>query len=317
MGPRFTTTTGRRAWWRAARSGSRTSPSARSRAPAARRGGVEGVHGGVAALDARLGDVLAEEHHVGLEHAAAALAAGYDEAGGLVELDVAVGADRDVGVPLAPAGVELGEPLGAAPPGWSAPGSRGRPRRRSGRAARTRRAEPARLVQAVDVLGDQQPRPAGRLEARRARGARRWARARFIRDQPRCERGPVALLRRRGRRRTPGRSSASAPGRPGRGSRGCRSRCSGPAPVSATNGRRRAGRGRGHAGDGRRGGGQRAHRLPAYGPGGWPSPSHNSTTSAHRQGVSANRHRRPTGPLPCRPCATTGYRCRRARWSSA
>ena len=121
VGPRFTTTTGtpRLA---ACRTKRKPGHHRQRRAEHQQRVtvGVEGVHRGVAALDARLRDVLAEEHHVRLQHAAAGLAAGHHEAGGVGELDVAVGADRDVGVPVAPAGVELAEPLGAATRGWSA-----------------------------------------------------------------------------------------------------------------------------------------------------------------------------------------------------
>ena len=103
VGPRFTTTTGTPRL--AARRTKRKPDITVSEEPSTSSGvgvGVERVHGGVAALDPRLGDVLAEEHHVGLEHAAARLAAGDHEAVGVVEVDVAVGADRDVGVPRRP-----------------------------------------------------------------------------------------------------------------------------------------------------------------------------------------------------------------------
>ena len=121
-------------------------------------GRAERVDGLVAARHPRRGHVLAEEHHVGLEHAAAR-AAGHHEAGRVVQVDVAVGAGGGGGVARrTQSGLSCGHPrLERMPRGVTA-----RQDRQTTSAIRpcraTRRARAGALVQAVDVLGDQQRR---------------------------------------------------------------------------------------------------------------------------------------------------------------
>ncbi len=178
----------------------------------------QSVDGGVAALDAGRGHVLAEEHHVGLEHPAAVGARRHGEGAGVVEVDVAVGTDLGRGVPLGEPRVQRRQPR-----------LQRRPRRRHPAVEADDVRDPAvqgdqapgsgRLVQAVDVLGDQQLR----VESRPARGDRRSApRGPSVTSRGGC--APSSAAARPDPRRTPGRSSASAPAIPGRGSRGCRSR---------------------------------------------------------------------------------------------
>ena len=62
-----------------------------------------------APCDALLRDVLAEEHHIGLERPSA-VAARHGERLGLVQLDITVGPHGCVRVPVQPLRVELGHP---------------------------------------------------------------------------------------------------------------------------------------------------------------------------------------------------------------
>ncbi len=157
------------------------------------RGRVERVHRGVAPLDPRLRDVLPEEHHVGLEHASARLAARHHEAGGVGELDVTVGPDLDVGVPVAPAGVQRGEAgvqrraAGLRPAAEADHLGDPAVQRADGAGARG-------LVQAVDVLGDQQAQAPGGLEGRERPVARVGVRLPHP-GPAQVRAGPVALLR--------------------------------------------------------------------------------------------------------------------------
>jgi len=113
---------------------------------------VDGVH---APLHARLGHVLAEEDDVRLQHAAAAVAVRHDEAAGLLELDVAIGADDHLRVSLGPAGVErveAGLELASARGGAAVEADDvGDPAVQRDQPPRARL-----LVEPVDVLGDEQ-----------------------------------------------------------------------------------------------------------------------------------------------------------------
>ena len=144
VAPRLTITTGTPA--RAARRTNRKPLITVSDEPDHEQGvvGRQRVDGVVAPLHPGGRDVLAEEHHVGLEHAAAAVAVGDDEPGGVVEVDVAVGsASRPSACGSAKPGLAAPSGVPRAAPGSSYAGRRGRRRRRSGRAARRADASPA------------------------------------------------------------------------------------------------------------------------------------------------------------------------------
>ena len=138
VGPRLTTTTGMPS--RAARATKRRPENTVHEVPATSSTRAASTRR-VAALDPLDRHVLAEEDDVRLEHAAAALARGDHEPGGVVEVHVPVRGDvgRAQVVALGPPGVELREPLVQPDPGGERRGSPGTPPATACRAGRPRR----------------------------------------------------------------------------------------------------------------------------------------------------------------------------------
>ena len=186
---------------------------------------VQGVHRRVAALDPRLGDVLAEEHHVRLEHSAAGRRSPAPRSRRCRR-----GRRRRRGGPRRRRAARPSP--GSAPPSRacseSRPVSARQPRQTTSAirpcSAHTAREPAASCRPSTFWVISSRSRPAASSAARA-----RWpalGSARLIRDQPRCERaqyrcwaaGPETNSR-VGHRHPGGRARA-------RGSPGCRSRCS-------------------------------------------------------------------------------------------
>ena len=182
-----------------------------------------GVDHRVSARHPFAGHVLAEEHDVRLEHAAAADAADDAEAVGGGQLRVAVGSGLDRGARrLDEAGVGRGEPLleraaAAAPSACGADDV-------GDAAVQVDQGAAARAgVQAIDVLGDQPTQRAAALQL----GERAVAVVgRRLADPGPADVAarPVAALRGSARTGTPGTSWGCGGASRGRGNRGCRSR---------------------------------------------------------------------------------------------
>ena len=177
--------------------------------------------------------VLAEEHHVRLEPAAAAPARRHPERRWSPPGSTSP-SGRDLDVLAGPKpGLQLGQPALEARAGRAVAAVEADDPVDACRAARPPRL-PGPSVQPVDVLRDEPGRAPRRARARPAAWCAAFGSAPPIRLQPRWAARPVALRASRVRRRTAGTSSACAPPRPGRGSRGFPESVDTPAPVSTS-----------------------------------------------------------------------------------
>ena len=178
---------------------------------------------------------LAEEHHVGLQDAAADGARRDHHRLHVVDVDVAVGSGADGGLEV-DRRVQLGQAVGdglarvVLPAGEAEHAVHAAVQLHDVAAA-------GAPVQAVDVLRHDARHDAGILELGEREVARRWA-ARCRRPASRGGCPPSTACVRSRRRGTPGTSSACARAHPRRGSRGSRSPSRHPRPSAPPRGRR-------------------------------------------------------------------------------